>query len=361
MLTLVGISFSLFFTKDLVGMQEAVHEDQASSSVQASQGSKKYTLADIAVVIAYTSDQQEGNAEQAAKKEGFDEMSPALFSRWPHATKIEIRAGDLIDGKETHGALRAFFGATIAHALTTKSGRAAVTEQADHAKEKIEIFEQTTGVVVLLGLGNHGFYAIQYIIPERIIKKQGNLRSVHRLKNPDGSDSPLHIILCGFCTDHKTCQWIKQQFNTIKKTAGYETPVTLVTHADEHMGNNKAWLSDADIKEYTDTLNTYGNVQELATGHGHASDITYWQPDGPDGKTYFVNRAGGDKKIVSLYDAQGNRLDTLFFKAQKISEGVYEPVEVEPVIVNPTPKSAWDDGIKRMWNKKVIDQWYNEK
>lgn len=342
-------------------MQEAVHENQASSSAQTPKGTKNYTLADIAIVIAYTSDQQEGNAEQAAKKEGFDEMSAELFSRWPHATKIEIRAGDLIDGKETQGALRAFLGATLAQALTPKSSLAAVTEQIDHAKEKIETFELTTGIIVCLGLGNHGFYDFRYAIPAWIIKRQGNLRSVRRFKNPDGSDSPLHLLFCGVCTDHKTCQWIRKQFDTIKKREGYAAPVIIETHTDEHMGNNKAWVSDADIKEYKDLLNSYGNVQELATGHGHSSDITYWQPDGPQGKTYFVNRAGGDKKIISLYDAQGNRLDTLFFKAQKISEGVYVPVEVEPVVVNPTPQSSWDDGIKRLWNKKVINQWYNEK
>ncbi len=86
-----------------------------------------------------------------------------------------------------------------------------------------------------------------------------------------------------------------------------------------------------------------------------------WKPHGENGKAYFTHCAGGDKKIVSLYNAQGARLDTLFFKAQKNTDNTYTPVEVEPVIATPENSSSWDDGIKCWWNHKVINQWYNEK
>ena len=363
MLMFMSCSLIALLPKHLAAMQEALLEDHAAGpSTQTTPSTKKYTLAEIAIAISYTSDRQEGHAEQGAKQEGFDEMTPALFNRWPHIqAKTEVRAGDLIDGKENQGALRAFLGATIAQAFSCGASGSVPAEQTRLATQKIEEFEQKTGIAVQAGPGNHDFYDSRYTMLNWIIQRHGNLRYVAKLTNQDGSECPLRIICCGVYADHKTCQWLKTQFETIKKEAGRELPVIVVTHYDEQRGNNKNWLSDAEIQEFADTLDTYNNIQEVATGHSHSSYILHWQPHGPEGKTYFTNCAGGDKKLVSLYDAQGNRLDTLFFKAQKTAAGTYEPVEVEPVIATPDNTSAWDDGIQRCWNHKVIDQWFNEK
>lgn len=214
MLTLVSISLAVLSTYPH-DMQDVLHENQDSLSGQAPQGTKKYTLADIAIAIAYTSDQQEGNTEQGAKKEGFDEMSPELFSQWPAAVKVEVRAGDLIEGEETQGALRAFLGAWIAYTLTSKASRAITTTQTEKAKKSIKTFEEKNGVHVYCVPGNHDFYDSAYTIPEWIREQYGDLRYIVKLKKQDGTDLPLRIICCGAYTDHKTCQWLKHTFETI--------------------------------------------------------------------------------------------------------------------------------------------------
>ncbi len=385
MLTLVSISLTVLLPKYFYSMQEAVREDQASSSTQAPKGTKNYTLADIAIAIAYTSDHHEGNVEQAAKKEGFNEMTPTLFSRWPNAIKIEIRAGDHIEGKEAQGALHAFCDSLIAHACSCFTGGSNPKDEANTAIHKIKDFENSTGIHVAAGPGNHDFYDNDYTIPNWIIERHGSLRYVITLKKQDGTELPLHIICCGVGTDQKTCEWLKEQFDTIIREKGYAAPISVFMHYDEQRGNNKNWISDAEIAKFTKTLDvydkaqkhdatanpalptlfkilsTYGNVQEVATGHSHRSDLIQWQPNGPTGETYFTLCAGGDKKIVSLYDAQGNRLDTLFFKAQKTAQGTYEPVEVDPVIAQPEPSFSWDDAIQCWWNHKVVNQWYTKK
>jgi hypothetical protein len=338
-----------------------------------------YRPEEVAIAVYYSSDHQKRNAGQEAAKKGFDEMTPEL-SKQLHQTysnlhsETEVRAGDHIEGSEAPGAVRAFFGACAARFLCCCSHEP--EKQAKQAIRDIAAFEAANPhIPVIAPIGNHDFYDKTYTMPRWCIERYGSLHFPYKPKYNDGSDTRLTLLCCAAWADDKGCDWLE------KEITGLDTaPFSVVTHVDEQLGDNQAWLSNGLIQKLAAIFKKSPHqeppapaaelqqpapavgLQEYATAHTHDSYGLKWQPDGPSGRTYNTQCAGGNKKLVSLYRADGQFLDTLFYAAHKNPDGTYTPERVPPVVRTPEhPQPVSGDGFKRWWNSKVVAQWYDPK